>query len=128
MENENNRNTFVYAYSARKHEESDEIRQKRSYHRETKLERLRRLYESATRFGTIVSLTVGIVGMLLLSFGIFCAMVIMKGVLLLGVLISASGIVCLLSAYPLSIYITKKKREKLAPEILKLTEESIQKK
>jgi hypothetical protein len=37
--------------------------------------------------------------------------------------IGVIGIAVLVAAYPLYMYITKKQREKIAPEILKLTEE-----
>ena len=40
-----------------------------------------------------------------------------------GIVIGTVGIIGIAAAYPLYIYITKKKKEKVAPEIMRLTDE-----
>jgi hypothetical protein len=42
---------------------------------------------------------------------------------IIGIVVGITGIAILVAAYPLFVHITKKQREKIAPEILKLTEE-----
>lgn len=42
---------------------------------------------------------------------------------LIGVLVGIIGLIGVICAYPIYTYITKKERERIAPEILKLTDE-----
>ena len=86
---------ITYTYSARQQEEVKKIREKYLPAEEDKMEQLRRLDESAVRPGTVASIILGVIGALLV----------------------------MASAYPVFKRITKKRREKLAPEILKLTDE-----
>ena len=44
---------------------------------------------------------------------------------ILGILVGVLGIAGVTAAYPIYIHITKKQREKLAPEILRLSDELI---
>jgi uncharacterized membrane protein YeaQ/YmgE (transglycosylase-associated protein family) len=87
------------------------------------MEQLRHLDESATRPGTIAALVVGIIGTLLLGVGMCCSMVWADKFFIVGVVVGIIGIAILVAAYPLFVHITKKQREKIAPEILRLTEE-----
>ena len=52
-----------------------------------------------------------------------CTMIWMEQWFIPGVIIGIIGIVAVAMAYPLYIGITRKEREKIAPQILKLTEE-----
>jgi CHASE2 domain-containing sensor protein len=90
---------------------------------ENKLEQLRRLDESATKPGTIVALVVGILSTLLLGVGMCCTMVWAGKWFIPGIGIGVIGLCGLGAAYPLYQAMTKKRREKIAPEILRLTEE-----
>ena len=124
MDNENkNKNTFTYTYSAKQQEEVQRIRKKYLPPEEDKMEQLRRLDRSSTRKGTIVSIIVGAAGCLLLGVGMCCTMVWMESLFIPGVVIGVVGIAVVAAAYPLFNAITKKERERLAPQILKLTEE-----
>ena len=87
------------------------------------MEQLRHLDESATKPGMIVSIIVGIVGTLLLGVGMSCTMVWAEKWFVPGIIIGVVGLIGLSMALPVYNYITKKQREKLAPEILKLTDE-----
>ena len=122
MDNEN-KNTFTYTYSAKQQEEVQRIRKKYLPPEEDKMEQLRRLDRSSTRKGTIVSIVVGVAGCLLLGVGMCCTMVWMESLFIPGVVIGVVGIAVVAAAYPLFNAITKKERERLAPQILKLTEE-----
>lgn len=50
-----------------------------------------------------------------------CTMVWADALFLPGILIGLAGICGMLAAYPLYAHITRKRREKLAPEIIELT-------
>ena len=119
-----NEKTFNYSYSASQQEEIKKIREKYAppTQEEDKMERLRRLDESTTKPGTIVSLIVGIISSLILGVGMCCTMV-WDGLMVQGIIIGIVGIIGIISAYPLYMKITKKSREKIAPEILMLTDE-----
>lgn len=120
---ENRNNTFNYTYSSKRQEEIRNIREKYLPREEDKMERLRRLDRGATKKGTAVSIMVGVVGCLLLGVGMCCTMVWMENWFIPGVIIGVIGIAAVALAYPLYTHITRKEREKIAPQILKLTEE-----
>lgn len=118
--------TFHYTYSAKQQEEIKRIRDKYIPKEETKMEQLRRLDESAARPGRIAALTAGIVSTLLFGIGMCCTMVWAGTMFIFGVVIGVIGIAGISAAYPLYTHITKKRREKLAPEIIRLTDELMQ--
>ena len=120
---ENGKDTFYYTYSAKQQEEIQNIRKKYLAREEDKMEQLRRLDRSATKKGTIISTVLGVVSCLLLGVGMCCTMVWMDRWFVPGIVIGVIGIIGVAAAYPLYARITKKEREKLAPQILKLTEE-----
>lgn len=123
MSNENNKEVFEYTYSAKQQEEVKRIREKyvQTPKEEDKLERLRRLDAGVTQKGTIVSLIFGIVGTLIFGTGMCCCLV--WNFFAIGVIVGALGIICLSAAFPLYTHITKKERERIASEILRLSEE-----
>ncbi len=120
---ENGKDTFYYTYSAKQQEEIQNIRKKYLAREEDKMEKLRRLDRSATKKGAIISTVLGVVSCLLLGIGMCCTMVWMDRWFVPGIVIGVIGIIGVAAAYPLYARITKKEREKLAPQILKLTEE-----
>lgn len=120
---EDKKETFTYNYSASRQSEIKKIREKYIPKEENKMEQLRRLDESATTPGMIAALFVGTIGALVLGVGICCTMVWMGDLFIPGIIIGMIGIAGVASAYPLYSHITKKRREKLAPEILRLTDE-----
>lgn len=122
---EDNRETFRYTYSAKEQEELKNIRQKYLPKEQDKMEQLRRLDQSATKRGTIIALIVGIISSLLLGIGMSCTMVWANTMFIPGIIIGIIGIAGVSAAYPLYKQITKKQRGKLAPEIIRLTEELI---
>ena len=122
MEQKQNQ-TFRYTYSAKEQEEVRRIRSKYLPREESKLEQLRRLDASVTRKALIHSLTAGIIGSLVLGLGMSCCMVWGGVWFVPGIILGLVGMLIAALAYPLYMHTQKKERERIAPEILKLTEE-----
>lgn len=118
-----NKETFSYTYSAKQQEEIKKICEKYAPKEADKMEQLRRLDESVTRKGTIISIIVGIIGALVLGVGMCCTMVWADSLFAVGIVVGIVGIAAVCAAYPLFNYVTKKEREKIAPEIIRLTDE-----
>lgn len=118
---------FEYSYSAESHREIEEIRKKYmvedkdSY--ESKLGQLRALDRSVTKKGTTAAIAVGIVSALILGLGMSCAMVWTSQYFILGIVLGLLGIIGVCAAYPLYHSITKKEQKRIAPMILKLSDE-----
>lgn len=120
---EHREDTFQYTYSAKQQEEVQRIRKKYLPRQEDKMEQLRQLDRSSTRKGTVVSVVVGVAGCLLMGIGMCCTMVWMGWLFVPGIVLGLLGIAVMAAAYPLYNSITRRERERLAPQILKLTEE-----
>lgn len=112
---------FEYTYSAMQQAEVENIRKKYLPSEETKIEKLRRLDKSVTHRGTAISIVIGISGTLIMGFGM--CLCIEWSQFVLGISLGILGISVLSLAYPVYNKVTKKQREKIAPEILKLSEE-----
>lgn len=119
----NKENTFEYTYSAKRQEEIEKIRNKYMEKEEDKMEQLRKLDQSVERPGTITSLVVGVIGTLIMGTGMSMCMVQGGPFFVPGILIGMLGIAVLVLAYPVYKSMTKKQKEKLAPQILALSEE-----
>ena len=131
MENKQEKETFHYTYSAKEQQEIQNIRKKYIPPKEDRMELLRRMDESVTRKAAMAALIPGIVGTLFLGLGMSLAMsefgrilgVDQKLGMVLEIVIGVAGIVLISLAYPVYNRVLKKEREKIAPEILRLTEE-----
>lgn len=123
MENEKEKEGFRYTYSAKEQMEIKNIRQKYMPREMDKMEQLRKLDQSATQKGMTVSLVVGIIGALVLGIGMCCTMVWADVWFIPGIVVGIIGIVMVSLAYPLYNHITQKERERIAPEIIRLTDE-----
>ncbi|MBQ9926793.1 MAG: hypothetical protein IJO65_02345 [Lachnospiraceae bacterium] len=131
MEAKNKKEGFSYTYSATEQEEVKRIRQKYQPQEEDKLTRLRRLDASVNQKATTASLASGIIGALIMGSGMSLAMTDLGEKLglhgsmgmLLGIIIGLVGIVLVGAAYPVYYRIAKKERERITPEILRLTDE-----
>lgn len=122
MDNPNKNESFHFTYSAKEQEEIKKIRQK-YIPEENKMEQLRRLDKSVTQKGTVYSIILGVIGSLILGVGMCCTMVWSQVWFIPGIVIGVIGIAIVAVAYPVYNHVTKKEREKIAPEILRLTEE-----
>ncbi len=116
---------FTYEYTAQQQKEIREIREKyqQKPNELSQMDKLRMLDAGVTKKGTCVSLIVGVLGCLILGTGMSCVMVWGEHLFLIGILIGIAGLMGVICAYPIYIHITRKERERLAPEILKLTDE-----
>lgn len=133
MESNKEQKEFIYTYSAKEQEEIKKIRQKYSAptQSEDKMEQLRRLDASVTQKATSVSLALGIIGALILGFGMSLAMTELGAIfgmertisMLIGIVVGIIGIVLVCLAYPTYNCIVRKERAKIAPEIMRLTDE-----
>lgn len=132
MENKDNE-TFQFTYSAKEQEEIKNIRKKYAapVEMEDKMEQLRKLDQGVTSKATTAALIVGIIGTLILGCGMSLAMTDLGSALgftapfgmILGVIFGIVGIVLVSCAYPIYNRTIRKEREKIAPEILRLTDE-----
>ena len=127
MEKKND--TFEYTYSASEQEEIKKIRDKYMVKTkaESKIEQLQKLDKKAENPGIITSMVFGIIGTLVFGIGLCCVLVWTK-LFMLGIVIGVVGIIMLGMAYPSYKYITKKQRQKVTPQIVKLIEELEQEK
>lgn len=133
MEENKESGGFRYTYSAKEQEELRRIREKYSAPTESedKMARLRRLDEGATAKAQIVALVLGIIGTLIMGFGMSLVMSEIGFILFesralimpLGIGLGLFGGVLLGLAYPLYSLVLKRERRRIAPEILRLTEE-----
>lgn len=133
MQNNNQQNGFSYTYSAKEQAELKQIRDKytKPTEVEDKMARLRRLDASVTKTAQAVALVFGVVGALILGFGMSLIMTDLSEILgayqsiamPLGIIIGIVGGVLASLAYPIYNAIVKAKRKQLAPEIIRLTDE-----
>lgn len=130
-QNLNDKEGFSYTYSSNEQEELKKIREKYEPREENKMDRLRRLDAEVTKKSVMVSISAGTTGALIMGTGMSFAMTDIGDAvgfsqnvsMVLGVIVGIIGIALVCAAYPLYNYILKKERKKIAPEIIKLTEE-----
>lgn len=123
---EDKKETFNYTYSASEQDEIKRIREKYMppEPHENKMDELRRLDKSTTKTAGIVSLTMGVLSSLLLGIGMcFTMLPGWSDNMFIPGIIGLVGVCGMIGAYPVYVRMVKKKREKLAPEIMKLTDE-----
>ena len=134
MENNNQEKSgFTYTYSAKEQAELKLIRDKYTAptEAEDKMARLRRLDASVTNTAQAVALIFGVIGTLTLGFGMSLCMTEIGKILglhgnltmVIGITVGIVGGVIASLAYPIYNSIVKAKRKKLAPEIIRLTDE-----
>ena len=136
MENKNDNGGFRYTYSAREQEEIKRIRAKYApaeAQKESKMARVRRLDAAVTQKAQAVALIFGIVGALLLGFGMSLIMTELSAAwgwsaavgLLVGLPIGIVGCGLVVLAYPAYGFALRRERQRVSAEILSLTEELI---
>ena len=131
MENKEN---FSYTYSARQQKEVEAIRKKYMPKEEDKMAQLRCLHAIPTRKAQAASLVVGVIGALVMGAGMSLVMTDLGEILgdyrsyatLIGIVVGVAGMVPVALAYPLYNRVLRKQRKKIAPQILKLSEELLQ--
>ena len=121
-------NSFEYTYSAQRQQEVEEIRKAYLPKEEDKMEKLRKLHSIPTQKAQSASIAVGVIGALILGTGMSLCMTELGSVLgslamIFGIIIGLVGMVMVAAAYPLFNRVLRKEREKIAPQILQLTDE-----
>ena len=133
MENKNN-DGFSYTYSAREQAEIRRIREKyadKEKTEESKMERLRRLDAKVTQKAQSIALTLGILGALILGSGMSLIMTDLGAALglsaeagmLIGIPVGIAGGVLASLAFPIYNLVLRHERQRIAPEILRLTDD-----
>lgn len=123
MNHDQESESFNYTYCASEQAEVQSIRKKYLPKEMDKMEQLRQLDRATTKKGTIISILLGILGALLLGIGMSCTMVWSEEWFIPGIIIGIAGIGLMAAALPLYNHITEKQRQKIAPEIIRLTDE-----
>lgn len=123
-----NKEGFSYTYSASEQQEVENIRKKYLPKEENRMEQLRKLHAIPTQKAQAVSLAVGIIGALILGTGMSIAMTDIGAALgsfamALGIITGMVGMVVVALAYPIYNRVLKKERARIAPEILRLSDE-----
>lgn len=116
---------FEYTYSAPEKSEVARIREKYLPKEETKLDRLRALDASVTKRGNAISILHGIIFALVLGLGMSSCMMWAGKWFVPGIAIGCIGLMGVAATYPIYHHVVKQEREKIAPEILRLSEEMI---
>ena len=125
---ENKDETFTYTYSAAQEQEVEAIRKKYLPKEEDKMEQLRKLHNSATQKAKTHSIVFGTVGTLIMGIGMSLAMsdfgkILGSLAMVVGIIVGVTGMVLIALAYPVYNHVLKKERSRIAPEILRLTDE-----
>ena len=123
-----NKEEFSFTYSAQQQKEVEEIRKKYLPREEDKMEQLRKLHAIPTQKAQAASLAVGVIGALILGTGMSVCLTDIGAALgnlamVIGILVGVVGMVLVALAYPLYNRVLKKNRDKIAPEILRLSDE-----
>lgn len=126
-----NKEGFHYTYSAAQQQEIENIRKKYLPREEDKMEQLRRLHNSATQKAQAWSIAIGVIGTLILGAGMSLFMSDLAALfggyaMLIGIPVGLVGLVFVALAYPVYNRTLRKERERIAPQILQLTEELMQ--
>ncbi len=123
-----NKDCFSYTYSAEMQREVEDIRKKYIPREEDKMEQLRRLHKIPTKKAQTVAIVVGIIGALVMGSGMSLAMTDIAAALgslamVMGIVVGIVGMVLVALAYPVYNGVLKKERQRIAPDILRLTDE-----
>ena len=121
-------NAFEYTYSAQRQQEVEEIRKAYLPKQEDKMDQLRKLHALPTQKAQAASIALGVIGALILGTGMSLCMTDLGAALgglamAVGIPVGIAGIVLVALAYPVFKRRLKKERERIAPEVLRLTDE-----
>ena len=119
---------FSFTYSAEQQQEIEAIRKKYLPREENKMEQWRTLHHSATRKAQAWAIALGVIGALIMGTGMSLAMTDIGAALgqlamVAGIVIGVIGMILVALAYPVYNHVLKKERQRIAPQILQLTEE-----
>lgn len=120
--------TFKMTYSAQQQQEVENIRRKYLPPEASKLDQLRALDGAVTRKATACSIALGVTGCLILGVGMSLIMSelgawVGAAATPLGIGLGLIGMAMLAAAFPIYHRVLRREREKIAPEILRLSDE-----
>ena len=112
-------------------QEIEAIRKKYLPKEEDKMAQLRRLHSIPTQKAQSASIAVGVIGALILGTGMSLAMTELGAMLgafamVIGIFVGIIGMILVALAYPIYNKTLQKERERIAPEILRLSDELMQ--
>lgn len=124
-------NAFEYTYCARRQQEVEEIRKAYLPKEEDKMERLRKLHRTPAKKARAASITLGVIGALILGTGMSLILtdfgsVLGEAAMVAGIGVGLAGIALITLAYPVYTRTIARERRRIAPEILRLSEELLQ--
>ena len=124
----NQNNAFSYHYNAKEKQDLESIRKKYlpQSKAEDPMERLYALDRSVTRKPTAFSIALGVIGTLSMGGGMSMVMVGPLSLFIVGIIVGVVGMIPIALAYPIYLRTVEKERERIAPEILRLTDELMQ--
>lgn len=123
-----NNQSFEFTYSAERQQEVEAIRKMYLPKEEDKMKQLRRLHSIPTQKAQAASIAIGVLGTLILGTGMSLCMTDLGAALghlamVIGILVGVLGLSMVAMAYPLYNIVLRKERQRIAPEILRLSEE-----
>ncbi len=118
-----NNGAFNYQYSAANNREIENIRKKYLPQEESKMDRLKKLDNQVQTAGMIQGFTLGIVGCLIFGIGVCFCLGVFTATPWLTAALLVLGTLIMLPAYPVYRRIARRTKERLVPEILKLSDE-----
>lgn len=119
---------FSYTYSADQQKEILAIRKKYLPREVDKMEKLRRLHAGPSRKAQAASIAIGVAGAMILGTGMSLVLTELGAILGrygmgIGIGVGLVGMALVALAYPVHNRVLEREREKIAPEILRLSEE-----
>lgn len=121
-------NSFEYTYSAQQQREVEAIRRKYLPQEQDKMDELRKLHSIPTKKAQAAAIASGVLGTLVLGTGMSLCMTdigreLGQAAWAVGILVGIVGIAMIAMAYPVFKRTLVKERKRIAPDILKLTDE-----
>ena len=120
--------TFKYRYSSEQNREIEAIRSKYLPKVESKIDVLKRLDARVRDAGQLEGLTVGVVGALVFGIGMCIGLGAIAAAPILAALFGTVGAAIMVCAYPIYRSISRRIRNELTPEILRLSDEILNEK
>lgn len=125
------KHTFEYTYSSERQAEIRRIASRYAPVQEDPLEQLRRLDGSVSRKAQIRSLTIGILGTLIMGTGMSLIMselgaFLGENAIWTGIVTGVAGMLLVALAYPVYTHTIKKERQRIAPQIQQLSQQLLQ--
>lgn len=126
MEDKNT--NFSYTYSAKEQEEIRNIRKKYAAPQEDKMARLRALDRKASSKAQSWAIALGVIGALIMGSGMSLIMAGPSSIsgalaMVIGIPVGTVGAALVALAYPVYNRVLKKARKRIAPEIIRLSDE-----